>query len=163
MSDLSLTQQDQPTRQQLAAQGRSAPGKVTGKLKVAIELMVWRGDKRAAAAQAAGLQDRSLCVALSRPHVKGYYLHQLEVLRTSERARNIHTLAEVRDQTANQMARVNAVKALEQISDEPGSVGGALRQAGIVIIVGAAPELMSHQPHNEAKPLIEHGPVRHGT
>lgn len=154
-----------PTRQQLAAQGRSQPGKVTGKLKVALHAMVWLGMKRAEAAQQAGLKEQSLYVALSRPHVRGYYLHQLEVLRTSERARNIHTLAEVRDQTSNHMARVNAVKALEQLEDMPERGAARASLPGLVIqIVQQAGEVapMAHIREMEAKPLITHDPVSDG-
>jgi len=61
---MSSTETSQPTRQQLAAQGRSAPGKVTGRLKIALDAMVWRGMKRAEAAALAGLKEQSLYVAL---------------------------------------------------------------------------------------------------
>jgi hypothetical protein len=68
---------------------------VNGKNRVAIEAMVWDGLTRAEAAEKAGLKDHALYCALAKPHVKAFYLRQLEVLRTSERARNIHTLVEV--------------------------------------------------------------------
>jgi hypothetical protein len=62
-------------------------------------------------------------------------------LRTSERARNFHTLTEVRDQKKNQMARVNAVKAMEQLDDAQQSSRGAQSLPGlqIVIVQGGAP------------------------
>jgi hypothetical protein len=116
--------------------------RVTGKNKAAIDAMVWEGLNRADAAKKAGLTDHSLYVALSKPHVKAHYLQQLDVLRTSERARNIHTLAEVRDQTTNQMARVQAVKALEQIDDVESASGRANSLPGLQIVVitgGQAP------------------------
>jgi hypothetical protein len=109
--------------------------KVTGKNKAAIDLMVWEGLKRADAAKAAGLVEHSLYVALTKPHVKAYYLRQLDVLRTSERARNIHTLAEVRDQTTNQMARVQAVKALEQLDDVEQASGRVNSLPGLQIVI----------------------------
>jgi hypothetical protein len=151
---ISAPQSQQPTRQQLAAVDRTKPGKVTGRLKVALHAMVWLGMKRAQAAEHAGLKEQSLYVALCRPHVRTYYLAQLEVLRTSERARNIHTLAEVRDQTSNQMARVQAVKALEQLEDQPASRGGAQQAPGFVIVVQQA--LTPQQRNIQPKPLIEH-------
>ena len=107
-------------RQAWAVVGRSARGKVTGKLALAISAMVWEGSCRPEAAKAAGLKDHSLREALRKPHVKAFYRAQLEVLRTSERARNIHALARIRDQDQNKMAAVAAVKALEQIGDDPG-------------------------------------------
>jgi len=107
--------------------------RITGKNKAAIDAMVWEGLNRKDAAQKAGLKDHALYVALTKPHVKQYYLAQLDVLRTSERARNIHTLAEVRDQTGNAMARVQAVKALEQMDDAQVAGRSAQSVPGLVI------------------------------
>lgn len=109
--------------------------RVTGKNKVAIAAMVWEGLNRREAAQRAGLTDHSLYVALSKPHCKAYYMQQLDVLRTSERARNIHTLVDVRDQMSNQMARVQAVKALEQIDDAEAASRGANSLPGLQIVI----------------------------
>jgi hypothetical protein len=113
----------QPSRQALAVAGRSEPLKVTGKLRVAIETMVWAGACRADAAKAAGLKDRSLKSAFRKSHVKAFYLRELDVLRTSERARNIHAFVDVRDNSENSMARVQAAKALEQVSETEGMRG----------------------------------------
>lgn len=109
--------------------------KVTGKNRAAIEAMVWQGLTRKDAAAKAGLKDHALYVALTKPHVKAYYLGQLDVLRTSERARNIHALVEVRDQLDNKMARVQAVKALEQISDDAPANGGGSALPGLQIVI----------------------------
>lgn len=136
MSELALTQ---PTPQQIAAVNRSAPLKVTGKLKVALDSMIWHAMTRKEAAEHAGLKEQSLYAALTKSHVRGYYLSQLEVLRTSERARNIHTLAEVRDQKTNQMARVQAVKVLEQISDDQQDRRPAAPFGGITVQIINAP------------------------
>jgi hypothetical protein len=56
-------------------------------------------------------------------------------LRTSERARNIHALVDVRDGSGNAMARVGAVKVLEQISDEAGSHRSSVTPPGLTIII----------------------------
>lgn len=137
MTDLALSLDQQPSP---AAPQPARKLKVTGKVKVALDFMVWDGLKRQDAAERAGLKDNSLYVALTRPDVKAYYLRQLDVLRTSERARNIHALAEVREGD-NQMARVAAVKALEQISDEtPSGSRGSVQLPGLTIqIVNALP------------------------
>lgn len=131
----------QPVTPAEAAQDRSAPGKVSGRLKCAMDALIWRGLSRAEAAQCANMSEHSLYAALRKPHVKAYYLAELDVLRTSERARNIHTLAEVRDQKSNQMARVQAVKALEQISDDEGQAtarANSLPGLQIVIVQGGS-------------------------
>jgi len=62
-----------PTRQAAAIEGRSRRGAVTGKLRNALELMVWSGEKRADAAEKAGLADCSLRAALRKPHVLQHY------------------------------------------------------------------------------------------
>lgn len=145
----------QPTRHQLAARDRSAPRKVTGRLKRALDAMVWENKTDSEAAVTVKMNVLSIRNALQRPHVKGYYLAQREVLRARESARNIHTLIDVRDQKTNQMARVQAVKTLEQLDDQP--VMGGARQAlpGLVIQIINSPAHMSHERQIEAKPLID--------
>lgn len=119
--------------------------------------MVWQGLPRKQAAEAAGISEHGLYKALRKPPVKALYLSEMDVLRTSERARNFHVLCEVRDQTANQMARVNAVKALEQVDDDT-ERKAASRTPGVVIqIVQQGPavtSVMAHEHGNAAKPLI---------
>lgn len=132
MSSTHLAMTDQPARKPPVEQRKH---RITAKVRTAVDLMVWQGLKRDAAAEQAGLKDNSLYVAMAKPDVRSYYLGQLDVLRTSERARNIHTLAEVRDQTSNQMARVQAVKALEQIDDDPVRQGVNRSSPGFVIQV----------------------------
>jgi len=123
--------------------------KITRVVRTAIEAMVWQGLKREQAAQHAGIKDNSLYVALRRPDVKQFYLSELDVLRTSERARNIHALVEVRDQDENKMARVQAVKALEQISDDAPVSRGSVSLPGLVIVVNTGTPV-THQPTIDA-------------
>src|SRR5258707_14279030 len=78
-----------PTRQAAAIPGRSARNKVTGKLRTALDLMVWSGERRAEAAEKAGLADSSLRFALRKPHVLQHYNAELAALRTSLRAKNV--------------------------------------------------------------------------
>lgn len=92
------------------------------------------------------MTDHSVRTALNKPHVKAYYLKQLEVLRTSERARNIHALVEVRDQQKNQMARVGAVKALEQLSDEQQASANTQQLPGLVVVVNTFPRVSADPP-----------------
>lgn len=134
MTDVSVIPNTQPQRPVSSAKERAA-SRITPRVRAAIEAMVWQGLQRKAAAEHAGLAEHSLYQALRRPPVRSLYLSELEVLRTSERARNIHTLAEVRDQTSNQMARVQAVKALEQIDDDPVRQGVNRSSPGFVIQV----------------------------
>ena len=128
-------------RQAIAARDRSAPLKVTGKLKVAIDAMVWEGLTRPDAAKQAGLTDHGVRTAFGKPHVKGYYRQQIEMLRTSELARNIRTYVDVRDNSGNAMARIAAAKALDGQSDQQ-PVSAVTRAPGVVVIIqqgGSAP------------------------
>jgi len=121
-----MTDDIAPTRQAIAAKERSGKLTVSGKLKVALDEMLFKGSRRAEAAEAAGMTDHGLREAFKKPHVKRYYNAGLEVLRTSERARNIAALARVRDSSENGVAVVTAAKALEQLAEPngPGGPGG---------------------------------------
>jgi hypothetical protein len=114
MTDLTIP----VTRQKLAIEGRSRRNAVTGKLKAALEAMVWEGKDRKEASEAAGLKDRSVRDALKKPHVVGFYSAELGALRTSKRAKNIHRLDGIADSSKNDMAKVGAIKAMEQIADD---------------------------------------------
>ena len=135
-----------PTRQALAIEGRSRRGAVTGKLKTALDLMVWDNLKRKDAAEKAGLADSSLRFAFRKPHVMAYYHAELKALRDNLRARNVHRLDGIADDSKNDMARGAAVKALELISDQadekqrPGSQ--MLPGLQIVIIGGPTPKVI---------------------
>jgi hypothetical protein len=131
---------NEPTRQAIAVRGRSAPHRVTGKLRTAVERMIWYGDKRADAAVAAGMTDHGLRAALRKSHVKAAYLAELDLLRTSERARNVHALVDVRDASDNAMARVAAAKELERsASDQTPFAGAPLRAGMVIVVLPAAP------------------------
>lgn len=132
-------------------------GQVRGKLRTALDAMVWDALPRKQAAEKAGMTEHGLYKALRKAPVRAAYLAELEVLRTSERARNIHALIEVRDQTDNSMARVAAVKAM-QATDEVEQSRGAVVTPGLTVVVISQqpPALMVHQRSTEANPLIEH-------
>lgn len=121
------------TRQARDVKDRSAKLQVTGKLAKALALMVWQGLERDAAAAQAGLTQHGLREALRKPHVRQHYTAMLEVLRTSERARNIHALAAVRDDSKNANARVAAVRTLEQIAETGARERPAAPFAGLIV------------------------------
>lgn len=129
------------TRQAVEAKGRSAPLKVTGKLRTAIELMVWKGARRAEAAEQAGLTDHGVRNALNKPHVKAALLREMEVLRLSERPRNILRLAQIRD-AADNMPAVNAIKMLEDMgTDQQAKSNASVSLPGLTIQIINAPGL----------------------
>jgi hypothetical protein len=161
-SALERAQQEgrEPTRQAIAIDGRSAQGQVTGKLRKCLMRMVQLGEKRDDAARAVGLATHTVYVALTKPHVKAFYFAQLEVLRTSERARNIHRLAEIRD-AANNMPAVQAIKALEEIDDVATGRSAAVQRGPglqIVIMQGDAKPVVQAPLYNiERKPSDTNG------
>ena len=133
---------EKSTRQAIAAIGKSGKLVVSGKLKTALDLMVWHGKPRDEAASTAGIKDHSLRAALKKPHVKAFYAGELDALRTGERARNVHALVDVRDSSKNSMARVAAAKALEDVAEAAERVplgGSSARLPGIVIVIGGQP------------------------
>jgi hypothetical protein len=136
-----MTDNDKPiTRQAIAAKERSGKLTVTGKLKVALDEMLFKASCRSDAAKAAGMTDHGLREAMNKPHVRAYYSQGLEILRTSERAKNIFALAKVRDSSDNGMAVVSAAKALEQLADVAPAVGtGPHDRPGVVIQIINAP------------------------
>ena len=156
----------EPTRQAIEAKGRTAPGRVTGKLKAAIDRMVWFGDKRADAATAAGLTDHGLRSALRKPHVLAFYRRELGALREGERARNVHRLVELREQDENRNAAVKAIQVLEMTDPEAVRRVGDGTSPGIVIrIIQPAAQPLPPNPKEIGEVtgvgirIIEHEPV----
>jgi hypothetical protein len=152
-----------PTRQAAAIPGRSRRGAVTGKLKAALDLMAWDNLKRKDAAEKAGLADASLQFAFRKPHVTAYYHAELKALRDNLKAKNVHRLDDIADVSKNDMARVGAIKALEQIADQADEKnrGGQALLPGlqIVIVGGATPHVVG--PPFAGPPAIEHEPAEH--
>lgn len=105
---------------------------ISRKCKAALDAMIWEGLPFNEAAQKHGFDVASMRKALERPHVMKYLREQKQVFRASVSARNIHVLAEIRDQAGNGMARIAAVKVLEQV-DEDTERKSAARTPGVVI------------------------------
>jgi len=130
-------------RSRIAGKSNAKSVQVSPLVRKAIELMVWQGHHRDDAAKALGMLPKSLYNAFRKHHVRQHYRNELEVLRTSERARNIHALVRVRDQDDNKMAAVQAVKALEQLSDEPAAAASSPAASPGLVLVIAQPEAMA--------------------
>ena len=93
---------------------RSKSGRVTGRLAEAIELMIEEGKPWDDAARAVGMSARSMRKALDKPHVIAFLRTRKQVFRALASAGNISALVDVRQNSGNAMARVQAVRALEQ-------------------------------------------------
>src|ERR1035441_1202655 len=155
----------EPTPQKIAAQDRSAPRRVTGKLRIAVEAMVWEGSKRKDAAARAGMTDHGLRSAMRKGHVLAYYRRELGALREGERARNVHRLVELREQDENRNAAVKAIQVLEMTDPEAVRRVGDGTSPGIVIriitpaaaplppgprVVGPVVQIIEHEPSPDA-------------
>jgi hypothetical protein len=107
--------------------------RITGKVRTAIEAMVWDGLPRAKAAEKAGISEHGLYKALCKPPVKAFYLRELDVLRTSERARSVFRMAELRDQDDNKMVAFNAAKELAGPAESAAESGVRQAMPGLVV------------------------------
>lgn len=126
--------------------------------------MVWDNIKRKDAAEKAGLADASLRFAFRKPHVMAYYHAELKALRDNLRARNLHRLDGIADDSKNDMARVGAIKALQQIADQADEKNrhpGAATIPGLHIVIvnpGTAPRTIDPPPFQRA-PVLDHEPA----
>lgn len=125
--------------------------------------MVREGMDRKQAAAKAGLTENALYQAFRKPAVLALWNSELEVLRTSARAKNLHRLETIRDQDVNLAAAVRAVQVLEQTPD--GQRGGVTVNvaiaAGYVIDLShdyGAQRSAQPSPH-DANPLIDNDDV----
>jgi len=130
--------------------------RIGGRLKQALDLMVWGDGKRRylpdnEAAAIAGLNVLSIRNALQKPHVLAYYRAQREVLRSRESPANIHRLCEIRD-AADNLPAVNAIKVLELIGDEEGRRVTDAPTPGMVLNIVAPVELKAPRIINPDEP-----------
>lgn len=130
-----LASNAQPTRQSVEVKTRSAPNRVTGKLSLAIDLMIEQGLTWDKAAIQVKLTVRSMRLAMQRPHVIRFLRERREVFRSHASAGNIRRLVQMRDQDENKMAVVQAIKALEQIGEDQSATRGVASSPGMVIVV----------------------------
>lgn len=117
--------------------GKSLAKQVTGKLKIAIDLMTWEGKPYSEAAKIAGLTTRGLRMALEKEHVLRYMRSQRRALLASEGPKTIARLAELRDQNDNRNAAVASARTILNITDEEARSPGLGRPqvAGFVIVL----------------------------
>jgi hypothetical protein len=119
--------------------------------------MVLEGHNRKEAAQAAGMADKSLANAFRQPHVKAAYNQLLEVLRTSTRARNFHRLDAIADRSSNDMARVQAIKTMEAITDAAPPAALQVTRPGLVIVItNPPPKQQIDTPMIDVTPSRDH-------
>lgn len=128
------------------------------KLSSALDEMVFNGLPFDEAARTAGLTTRAMRKALDKPHVIAELRRRKQVFRAHASAANIHSLVDLRDKSGNAMARLGAIRTLENL-DEDGPQVGVSRSPGVVIVIGSGTSLTAHERTIDGKPLKNHGSV----
>jgi len=126
-----------------AAIDRTKPRKVTGKLKRALDLMVFgkpdipRALSWQEAAREVSYRPSSMLKALDRDYVRRYLKQAKQVFRESASAQNISRAVELRDQDDNKTAAIQAIRYLDGISehDQAHTPGGQVVMPGVVVQV----------------------------
>lgn len=122
---------------------KSAPHQVTGKLREACNLMIFGNDageplEYDEAAKEAGLTVRAMRMALEKPHVRNYLRQQRAILVASFHSTNPLHIARMRDKSSNQMVRLQAARAIEDMGGEAAATDGRRPTSpGVTIIIGA--------------------------
>lgn len=131
--------------------------RVSGRIRTALELLVYDGVPLEEAADRSGLKRSSLRAMLGMPKYAAVQSAMVKVLRTAERARNIRRLAEIRDQNRNLAAAVAAARTIEQIDQAAPSVVVNINPGWVIDMSSVAPgRMIEHHPGNGPNPLIEH-------
>ena len=131
---------------------------LTRKRKAFLHALVWKGAKVPAAAEAAGFSEQAGYLALRDPKFSAALEAELKVRRKSSRLGNIPALERVRDESANSLAVVQAVKALEMIAGQDDDRPANAASSGYVIMIPgmfAADHPIADLAQVTGKPLIE--------
>jgi hypothetical protein len=126
------------TTKQSTTEGRSAPKRVTGKLKAACDIMIWQGKPWNEAALQVKYSTRSMRLSLEKQHVIRYLRSQRGIRLAALSGENLDALQKARDQKSNPAAAVQAARALESLASEQfgggsvGMAGGGARAGWIV-------------------------------
>lgn len=108
---------------------------VRGKLKKALDLIVWQGKSWQNAAIESGLTTQAVRKALAKQHVQLYLKQQRQVFRASVSGQNIHRAVEIRDQDENRTAAIQAIKYLDGIADHEQNGAARAVTPGVQVIV----------------------------
>lgn len=129
--------------------------RVSGRIRTALELIVYEGVPVTEAADRSGLQRSSLRAMLGMPKYAAVQAAMVKVLRTAERARNIRRLAEIRDQNRNLAAAVAAARTLEQIDQAAPSVVVNINPGWVIDMSSlGAGRVIEHHQGNGSNPLM---------
>jgi hypothetical protein len=166
----------QPMTTELAKTRPDKRSRVTGRLKAALDLMIWpdemgRTQDYYEAARTVNIAIRSMRKSLERPAVRMYLRTEAEVFRATLNAKSLSRLAELGWQNTNMNAAVNAVKAIRGEDDEARSTIPTSPHVTIRIVnVAPAPPVttIEHvrpiaepEPRDPYKPQVEYDAQGH--
>ena len=129
------------------ARNKQPPLRITKRVKDAIHAMVVDKQRWDDAARSVGLTARHMRLALEKPHVIAYLRKQLDVSRGARQVANYHRLCEIAD-AENNMPAVQAIRALEQISDEQTNTKQTTSPGVTIRIVNVATQAQHEQTTN---------------
>src|SRR5262249_31744561 len=98
------------------ARNKTPKPRITPRVKSTIDAVVHDRKPWDQAAIEAGLTTRAMRLAFEKPHVLQYYKQQMKVLRDARAVQNHYRLCDIAD-AADNLPAVNAIKALEMLSD----------------------------------------------
>jgi len=138
---------------------------MSGKLRAALDAMVWDALEWNEAARMFNFSVQAMRKALTRRHVLVYLRKEREVFRASIAPRNIHRLKQIRD-AADNMPAVQAIKVLEQIGEVdplrrvPDDSPHVTIRIVNAVNAAPAPPTIEHRPPLELKTDDPHDPTR---
>lgn len=136
--------------------GKAPALKVTGRLRTAIQAMVFDGLNRTQAAEAAGLQDHSVREALKRPHVLAYLNEQMEVLRTGARPQALNRIIHLTTNAESERVQLDAATYLDGMDRHSNSVGAVNVQVNTSVNVETPGYVIKLNRRAESPQQIDH-------
>lgn len=134
--------------------------RISARVREAIRLMVETGLKRPDAAQAVGLQDNSLYIAMRKPEVLAWRAECMQILRTSAASRMVAKAVELADDAKSESVKLDAIKWVAGLE----GIAPVQRTENIHHLNVQVPGLEIVFSHREPAPLIHdqsHEPGSH--
>lgn len=113
----------------------AAPDPLTPKRRAMVDAMVWRGLKLTDAAIEAGMTERNARMCAQDPKFRAALNREMAAFKASLRPRNVHRLAELRDQDEAKGAAVQAIRLLEDLAEQADAERPSNVRPGIVVII----------------------------
>jgi hypothetical protein len=132
-------------------------GAIGARLKAAIKYLIETKDDLQEAAIHAGMSTFRLRESLKKPHVRRFFQQEKQALLDIYSAQNPNRLRDIADKSPNQMARIQAIRTMEQLGDDDDQQQRRREPItpGLVVVINAGPDQRVIE-HGPAVPAIEH-------